>query len=65
MERNPDFDCSSLLEFTKVKVISDCYKNISDISQIPEMLRPSKVGVVWMNETAVSETNIINTRLDR
>ncbi|KAF8382675.1 hypothetical protein PRIPAC_71817 [Pristionchus pacificus] len=52
VERNPDFDCSSLLEFTKVKVISDCYKNISDISQIPEMLRPSKVGVVWMNETA-------------
>ncbi|GMT09979.1 hypothetical protein PFISCL1PPCAC_1276, partial [Pristionchus fissidentatus] len=51
VERNPNFDCSSVLEYSKIKIISDCYKNITDISQIPELLRPTKVGVVWLNET--------------
>ncbi|GMR58832.1 hypothetical protein PMAYCL1PPCAC_29027, partial [Pristionchus mayeri] len=51
VERNPDFDCSSVLEYSKIKIISDCYKNVSDISAIPELLRPTKVGIVWMNET--------------
>ncbi|GMS79859.1 hypothetical protein PENTCL1PPCAC_2034, partial [Pristionchus entomophagus] len=51
VERNPNFDCASVLEYSKIKIISDCYKNVTDISQIPELLRPTKVGVVWLNET--------------
>lgn len=42
VERNPNFDCSSVLEYSKIKIISDCYKNVTDISQIPELLRPTK-----------------------
>ncbi|VDK64165.1 unnamed protein product, partial [Cylicostephanus goldi] len=43
VERNPNFDCDSLKEYDRVKIVSDCYKNISEISKVPRIFRPTKV----------------------
>uniref|UniRef100_A0A0K0D9E2 Sperm-associated antigen 17 n=1 Tax=Angiostrongylus cantonensis TaxID=6313 RepID=A0A0K0D9E2_ANGCA len=41
VERNPDFDCDSLKEYERIKIVSDCYKNITEIDRVPRIYRPS------------------------
>ncbi|WKY12996.1 hypothetical protein Q1695_004092 [Nippostrongylus brasiliensis] len=42
VERNPDFNCSSLHLYDKIKIVSDCHKNISEISRVPRIFRPTR-----------------------
>uniref|UniRef100_A0A158QL32 Interleukin-6 n=1 Tax=Haemonchus placei TaxID=6290 RepID=A0A158QL32_HAEPC len=42
VERNPNFNCSSLSQYNEVKIISDCYKNISEIARVPRIFRPTR-----------------------
>ncbi|CAD6193660.1 unnamed protein product [Caenorhabditis auriculariae] len=42
VERNPNFDCNSLNDYSKVKIVSDCFKNVSEISRVPKLYRPTK-----------------------
>ncbi|VDM79098.1 unnamed protein product [Strongylus vulgaris] len=42
VERNPNFDCDSLKEYDRVKIVSDCYKNVSEVSKVPRIFRPTR-----------------------
>ncbi|KHJ88828.1 hypothetical protein OESDEN_11370 [Oesophagostomum dentatum] len=42
VERNPNFDCDSLKEYDRIKIVSDCFKNISEISRVPRIFRPTR-----------------------
>ncbi|PIO73397.1 hypothetical protein TELCIR_04625 [Teladorsagia circumcincta] len=42
VERNPNFNCSSLSQYDQIKIVSDCNKNISEISRVPRIFRPTK-----------------------
>ncbi|CAI5452645.1 unnamed protein product [Caenorhabditis angaria] len=42
VERNPDFDCNSLEEYNEIKIVSDCFKNVTEISKVPKLFRPTK-----------------------
>ncbi|KAK6758250.1 hypothetical protein RB195_015833 [Necator americanus] len=42
VERNPNFDCDSLTEYDRVKIVSDCFKNVSEISRVPRIYRPTR-----------------------
>uniref|UniRef100_A0A1I7X0M1 Recep_L_domain domain-containing protein n=1 Tax=Heterorhabditis bacteriophora TaxID=37862 RepID=A0A1I7X0M1_HETBA len=42
VERNPDFECNSLSNYDVIKIVSDCDKNISEISRVPRIFRPTK-----------------------
>ncbi|VDP07700.1 unnamed protein product [Heligmosomoides polygyrus] len=41
VERNPNFNCSSLHEYDRLKIVSDCHKNVSEISRVPRIFRPT------------------------
>ncbi|KAK5969139.1 hypothetical protein GCK32_018043, partial [Trichostrongylus colubriformis] len=42
VERNPNFNCSSLNQYDQIKIVSDCHKNISEISRVPRIFRPTR-----------------------
>ncbi|CAJ0960440.1 unnamed protein product, partial [Mesorhabditis belari] len=42
VERNPNFDCSSLENYNRIKIITDCEKNITDIQRVPRIDRPTR-----------------------
>ncbi|PAV55779.1 hypothetical protein WR25_13060 [Diploscapter pachys] len=42
VERNPNFDCDSLTNYDKVKIISDCFKNATEVDQVPKIMRPTR-----------------------
>ncbi|RCN49188.1 hypothetical protein ANCCAN_04761 [Ancylostoma caninum] len=42
VERNPNFDCDSLSDYDRVKIVSDCFKNVSEISRVPRIFRPTR-----------------------
>ncbi|KAK6046735.1 hypothetical protein COOONC_15758 [Cooperia oncophora] len=42
VERNPNFNCSSLSQYDQIKIVSDCNKNISEISRVPRIFRPTR-----------------------
>uniref|UniRef100_A0A8R1I0J8 Uncharacterized protein n=1 Tax=Caenorhabditis japonica TaxID=281687 RepID=A0A8R1I0J8_CAEJA len=42
VERNPDFDCTSADDYEKIKIVSDCYKNMTEISKVPKLFRPTR-----------------------
>ncbi|UMM14656.1 hypothetical protein L5515_002365 [Caenorhabditis briggsae] len=42
VERNPDFDCDSINNYEHIKIVSDCFKNITEISKVPKLFRPTK-----------------------
>ena len=48
VERNPNFDCDSLTNYDKVKIISDCFKNVTEVDQVPKILRPTRVRFAMM-----------------
>ncbi|CAI4223408.1 unnamed protein product [Auanema sp. JU1783] len=41
VERNP-FNCSSTDKYRAVKIVSDCDKNVTEISKVPQIFRPSR-----------------------
>ncbi|KIH55569.1 hypothetical protein ANCDUO_14273 [Ancylostoma duodenale] len=43
VERNPNFDCDSLSDYDRVKIVSDCFKNVSEISRVPRIFRPTRM----------------------
>ncbi|EFP02864.1 hypothetical protein GCK72_001678 [Caenorhabditis remanei] len=42
VERNPDFDCTTVENYEHIKIVSDCFKNITEISKVPKLFRPTK-----------------------
>ncbi|CAI2297887.1 unnamed protein product [Caenorhabditis sp. 36 PRJEB53466] len=42
VERNADFDCTSLDDYDKIKIVSDCFKNVTEIGKVPKLFRPTK-----------------------
>uniref|UniRef100_A0A1I7UT30 LRRNT domain-containing protein n=1 Tax=Caenorhabditis tropicalis TaxID=1561998 RepID=A0A1I7UT30_9PELO len=42
VERNPDFDCSTVEEYKDIKIVSDCNKNVTEISKVPKLFRPTR-----------------------
>nr|AAT02161.1 hypothetical protein L3ni22 [Dictyocaulus viviparus] len=41
VERNFNFDCDSLKNYEEIKIISDCFKNITEIERVPRIFRPT------------------------
>ncbi|CAJ0577259.1 unnamed protein product, partial [Mesorhabditis spiculigera] len=42
VERNPEFDCDSVNNYQRIKIISDCDKNVSSVNVVPRIDRPTK-----------------------
>ncbi|EGT31866.1 hypothetical protein CAEBREN_09399 [Caenorhabditis brenneri] len=42
VERNPDFDCTTVDSYEHIKIVSDCFKNITEISKVPKLFRPTR-----------------------
>ncbi|CAB60416.1 Slit-like 3 protein [Caenorhabditis elegans] len=42
VERNPDFDCTTVNDYEHIKIVSDCFKNITEISKVPKLFRPTR-----------------------
>ncbi|CAB3397733.1 unnamed protein product [Caenorhabditis bovis] len=42
VERNPDFDCDSMKDYSQIKIVSDCFKNVTEIGRVPRLFRPTK-----------------------
>ncbi|KJH52348.1 hypothetical protein DICVIV_01440 [Dictyocaulus viviparus] len=60
VERNFNFDCDSLKNYEEVKIISDCFKNITEIERVPRIFRPTPETLQQVREFFMEIINRVN-----